>query len=153
MKQEDKSKALNYGGNILFNPLASAVNDSIGSKISMDLAHPNMALGFVGLDVLDRIFPQVRNSKFSRLAKVAGAAYYGGKSIAKMISIANGDYNSIFSLPFDVMMSIQLTSDSIDSYDYSNRNLLNDVNVFRGMGSSLAEKLRNFANKRTVPSP
>ena len=146
ISQDDKSKALTYGGNMLFNPLAGALNDKAGIDIEGDFANSYMALTYFGLDVLDRIFPNVRNNKFSRLAKAAGAGYYFVKSIAKTVAMVQGDYNAVFNLPFDIAMTYQLICDSLDSYqrtwDFSS-----------GINIPLVGKIRNFVNKRTVPSP
>lgn len=107
-------------------PKISEVTSKIpGLDVIASAANPWGALGFGALDLIGSISDKIKDSKFTRLAKVGGAAFYGVKTLMDLGSIAGGDYNSFIDLVFDGSMTYQLGKDTAENY--SGRDLVDDL--------------------------
>lgn len=130
VNQETKNKIGIYGANFLVpnvigflqnTPQISSIAKSIpGLENLANSANPYGALGFGVLDIVGKISPHIKNSKFTRLAQLGGAAYYGISSVLDVFSIAKGDYASFTNLLFDSSMAYQLGKDTFKNYQGSN---------------------------------
>jgi hypothetical protein len=149
-KRRINSKVLVYGANALYMPAANFINNNIHLGLNSGVANPAGAVFYSALDILGHFSPKIRNGKFSRLSKIAGAVWYGGKTATKAWGFAHGNYNLIWSLPFDISMAYQLMKDSVANY--SNHSFAEDVKSVYNGGMNLADragtKIDDYMDKR-----
>ena len=71
-----------------------------------------------GLDVACSLSDTWRGSKYVRLAKVAGAAYYAGNSVFDFFNGIHGNNHLLAQFAFDASLACQLGKDVFDLYRY-----------------------------------
>jgi len=92
----------NISGEVLsrYNELTPAIGNGYG------------AIGFAVLDIL----AGNKNNKFHRLAKSAGFVWYVGECVYDLVSVLNGEYNSLANFPLDVSMAWHLGAEQRKLY-------------------------------------
>ncbi|GIU68291.1 MAG: hypothetical protein KatS3mg001_141 [Candidatus Pacearchaeota archaeon] len=142
---QTKLRTLVYGTNFI---IPSAVNllrrfvevpgflNRALNKMS-DAANSYGAVIFGTLDIIGSFSEDFRESKYTRLSKVGGLCFYGISTVADAFSIANGDYNSYVSLPFNASMAYTLGRDVANIYKGKRlikdlEGVVNDVGDFFG---------------------
>lgn len=147
MDEKNKPKIATYLANFLTPSAVGFLKNTpkiadIGSKIpGLDKiagsANPWGALGFGILDIVSEFSDDVKNSYLTRFAKFAGAVFYGGQTIADIISIGQGNYTSFVDLVFDGSMAYSLGMDTVINYSKKQngkkRDLLKDVPGVRSL--------------------
>ena len=148
VSEDTKRKIEIYGANFLTPGIINFLKNTpkiseVGSKIPgldriASSAHPYGAIFFGTLDIVGGLSSKVKNSKFTRLVKLAGAGAYGISTIADLFSIAGGDYMSFANLVFDASMAYQLGKDTADNYE--NRSLWKDLTKWKGIKIKVNKK-------------
>lgn len=132
------SKILIYGGNFIFPSLTNILRNNTSISLNPNLANPYGAIFYGGLDLLGTLSDKIKESTFTRLAKVAGFGYYGVSTSLDLFSIAGGNYNGFAELPFDMSMAYQLGKDVFSAYGRKS---------FSKDFSSLKNKAQNLIGK------
>jgi hypothetical protein len=78
--------------------------------------NPRLAIALGGLDLVCSLSDTAKEWRYVRLAKVVGAAYYGGSFALHLYHGVNGDYPLIGQSLFDAAMAYQLGKDTFDYY-------------------------------------
>jgi len=139
VSKDNKRKISIYGINALtpsaikffksFPDIASTIQKTPALDKILDggFANPFGAVFFGALDLVGGLSKKVRESRATRLPKVAGLAFYGVQFGFDVISIASGNYEDIAKLFFDGSMTYQLGKDSFEDYSKSGNDLLTDI--------------------------
>lgn len=101
-------KSYIYGGNI--------VVGIIDNFLKLDIANPYGALVFSATDIISSYSNSLKNCKYTKLAKAAGAFYYGAATFLDMASLIGGNLESSLTLPFNTSMAYQLIIDTAENY-------------------------------------
>ena len=91
------------------------------------MANPIGAAYFGILDILGSFSDRIKNSRFTRVSKVAGLGIYGTQTVLDIFSVANGNYEDITKLLFDMSMTYQLGRDSAEAYNGRGKDFLSDL--------------------------
>lgn len=129
------TRAAIYGTNFLTPSFINFISRIVSRTQALDKiassANPYGAMFFGGLDLLGLVSGRVANSRFTRMAKLAGAGFYGLSTLADILSIASGEYSSLVNLPFDASIAYQLGRDTVENY--GGNDIVDDVrNSVRG---------------------
>ena len=95
--------------------------------LDTNIANPIGAAYFGVLDILGAFSDKIKNSKFTRLSKVAGLGIYGTQTALDIFSIANGNYQDIAKLFYDGSMAYVLGKESSKAYVGGKQDLWKDL--------------------------
>jgi len=139
VSNDTKKKVGIYGINALtpsaikffksFPDIASTIQKTPALDKILDggFANPFGAVFFGALDFVGSLSKKVRESRYTRLPKVAGLGFYGVQSAFDIISIASGNYEDIAKLFFDGSMTYQLGKDTLEEYNTGGKDLWTDI--------------------------
>jgi len=139
VSKDNKRKTGIYGINALtpsaisffksFPDIASTIQKTpaLDKILNPNFANPFGAVFFGALDLVGGLSKKIRESKFTRLPKVAGLGFYGVQSAFDVISIASGNYEDVAKLFFDGSMTYQLGKDSFEAYGTGGKDLWTDI--------------------------
>ena len=120
MDKEATTRATILGANFLTPSFINFIGGLVGRTQALNKvassANPYGAAFFGALDLLGMVSGRIDNSRFTRMAKLAGAGFYGFSTLADVLSVAGGEYSSLVNLPFDASMAYQLGRDTVENY-------------------------------------
>ena len=131
--KDGKRRAGIYLENLISSPLIGIINGGLDATIKLCLTNTAGAVFYGGLDILGGFSDKIRESKFTRVSKLIGAAYFGGFTTFDLVSIAVGDYNAAVNLLFDAPMTYQLVKDNFDYYGQPGKELLDDFSFIKNL--------------------
>jgi hypothetical protein len=136
MKDKDKVKYGIYGANMLIPAIINATGKGNPGAFIRDLAEATSfnagpAMGYALLDLASKASPKIRDSYFSRLAKLGGFVFYAGKWGLDLAHSIQGDSSALVDLAVDSTMLFNLGRDNYETYVAGKKDFLEDVPVIR----------------------
>jgi len=140
----NKTKIGIYGANIALKPFADLVIKPVAkgienlTKMNFPQAFKGLNFGnglnlyggiyFAALDFLGACSDKIKDSKFTNLSKIAGVGVYGLSTLGGLVETFTGDFSAFPKTILDGLMTYQLGKDSVEHYNQSGNDLLDDAN-------------------------
>ena len=134
-------KLIIYGGNFIVGPLGKLIDKSL------NLGNPYAAIAYGTLDVFRSATPSIKNNKYVRLLEAGGFGFYTAKTIIDLVSLAQGDLDSLLEIPFDASMALQIGQNTIS--DYKGKSIKNDI---KGIPNDFRRKKKDDKQKNSSRS-
>lgn len=133
----------------------------LAGTIYPGLGNPYASIGMATLDVCAKAIPDFYNSSIYGLTKTGTGAFFLGKTIYDLASIASGDLDQLAEIPFDASMAYQQIRDIGERYESDTKprkkKFLEEIvdfgNLFKKKKGSQSSNMGNAQSQGTNYQP